>query len=86
MKQEIKDIMEVLALLEKMIEQYAKAKEDGELSLSDIKYLFDLFAPLADALKGITNVVSEFKDLDVEEAKELGARAFDMVKKIIALF
>lgn len=63
-----------------------EALKDGKLGWSDLKILVDLgknFSDLIAAFKGISDIPSEIKDIDGEEAKQLIAKMGEVFKAIV---
>lgn len=85
-KKGIDNIKEVLALLDKALDIVYEAKtDDGKIDLKDLPKLTELIPYVGPAIGGVTDIGEEFKDIDVEEAKELIALIVPMASKIFTL-
>lgn len=79
----LKETKEVLDAAKGLVLDSLKAAEDG-LSLDDLNVLFKNLEPLKNAIQGADQIGAEFKDLDVEEIKELVSCGVDLVFSVIA--
>lgn len=56
--------------------------KDGKISIEDLNVLFGVFKDLnklIEAVKGVNELPSEFKDLDGAEVMQLGQKVYDIV-------
>ena len=82
----IKETKEVISALKVLSETGVKAFADG-VQITDLSHLSVLaaqFKTFQDAIEGIDKVDDEFKDLTLEEAKELVGEVFDLIEAIQA--
>lgn len=83
----IKESLEVIAGIEVVGVNVAKAASDGKINISDAKYAIEIAkdsGKIMDAVKGADLVLKEAKDLDEQELVQLGLAAYTMVKNIVA--
>ena len=85
---EIKETKELLAGIELISVKAGEILKDG-IDASDLPKLLELlsnFSVIIEAVKGITEIDDELKELSEQEAIELGLAAYTMIKNIIAAF
>lgn len=81
---QIKETLEVLEAVKKVAVLGTKTFKDG-IQISDLGALAELaqnFGLFNEAIKGITEIDDEFKDLDQEEIAQLISKIFDIVSAV----
>jgi len=81
----IKETKELIAGLDVIATTAIKVMDDGKINLSDLAYAMDLFKELntlIESIKGLSELPTEFKDLDSAEIMDLGADAYALFMKI----
>lgn len=68
----IESLKAELALVASVVKIYGEAKADNHLGVEDLGLLLKLVGPAEDAVKAVSGVIPEFKDLSAEEVAELG--------------
>lgn len=82
---DIKETMEVLDGVVKILEEYKAAMEDGSIGVLDIPKLLPVFFALKSGLTGIGLVPAELKDLDDEELAAIFAKMTEITSMIIGI-
>ena len=83
----IKETIELLNGIEDLAVFGAKVGKDKKLSIEDIPAAIELFKESPEILKafeGITNIDDEFKNMSVNEMKQVVDRLFSLVQKVKA--
>lgn len=81
----IKESLELLEGLKDLVLAGKKVIADGKVSVSDLNVVVDLFHELnvlVDAVKGVSQIPAEVKDLDSEELGVLGAKVLEIVNAV----
>lgn len=84
---ELKEIKEVFAGLEVLVDAGKKIGADGKVNLMDLSALMDLLSKanvLIEAAKGVEGIKAEVKDLSQEEVQELVSMVYALIAKIKA--
>lgn len=79
----VKETLEVLEGVKVLAVAGSKIGADGKINTDDLKHLVDIakkYQKLADAYKDANLVAEELGDLDEQEAIQLIAKVFDIVK------
>lgn len=67
----IKETKEMVLFIGAVGTAFAKAKEDGKITIDDAMLLIPLLGLAKDAFHGAEKIIAELKDLDKDEKKEL---------------
>lgn len=84
---ELKEVTEVFAGLELLVEAGKKIGADGKVNVMDLPHLMDLLAKssiLIEAAKGAESIPAELKDLTEDEVKQIVSLVYALVAKIKA--
>lgn len=69
---------EIIDAISEGIKDYSSAMADGKLDWADLGYIMPVIAKLGPAVRDISDVIPELKDLDSAEAAALIARIAGM--------
>lgn len=84
-KNDIKEIMEILDVVELLAVSGGKVAADGKVGVDDLGVLVSLLSEagkFADAFTNLKDIPSEAKDLDEEELVALALKVFGIVRKV----
>lgn len=79
---DIKDSVESVKALKSLILSVIEITKDG-LNLADLPKAISVIGDIKDLVEHAPEALPELRDLSAEEAGELGAAVYDMVKAII---
>jgi len=79
----IKETMEVLNAIDKILIIVPKILSDGKITFSDIWPVMDLMKPINRAIQDINMAVVELSDIDDEERKILVDKMSNLINNLI---
>lgn len=85
-KKGVKEIEDILNVLDAGAEQMKVALADGKVSIVEILAMaMAMVVPLKDALEGFSEIMAEVKDIDPEEAGKLAQKVYSIAAKVMDL-
>ena len=82
-KKGIKETMDLIDAIDALVVAYDVANDDGKLDWTDLPKLAPVFVKFYDALKGMSEIPVELKDLDAEEAQIIAQKSVDIFITLI---
>lgn len=85
-KYSIKEVSDLIVMVEKVAIAFVTAAKDGRLNLGDLRLLLDpqLLLAVKDGVAGVKEVDEELKELSAEEIVELKDKGLAAIQAIIA--
>lgn len=82
---DIKDTLELIDGFEIIIFTCMKVLIDGKINMSDLPVILDLLkeaGKIIEAVRGVSNIPDEIRDIDQSEAAEIGFKIYEIVDRI----
>ena len=84
-KRGIKETMELVDAIDSLIVALDVANDDGKISLSDLPSFAPVALKFLDAVRGISEIPTELKDLDGEEAQIIAQKSVDIFITLVRM-
>lgn len=79
-----KEILDCFVVVDELAKAIAKAKEDGEINILDLRLLPPVIASVRDAVQGSKDLAEEVKNLSNEDLQEVLAKGIQSVTSLIS--